>query len=278
MGIVVLNERGTVTYQNKTAAHITENGNPLTKRQIDCLLEKQQRLTSVQWQPDNHSYSIDGIPLSEGAALVIRDVSEQCEARKALEEREEKFRLLTEHAPTGVAILREGTCTYANGTFGSIVGDDVAGIRFLDLVHPGDQKTARNLLNKARTGTPPSCIIRLQSSTGDVWAECTATAIRYEGQPAVLINVMDITRHKQLEDEYLRSRRRMERAMERERHFIEDVSHHFFNPLCIAKGFLNLSMRDADSEVQRKLKITRDAVARMETVVKNVVRDGHICE
>jgi len=276
VGVMVLDDDGTVTCQNQAARDIAI-GNPLTGRQLEQL-RRGERLTSIQWQHGSRLYSIDGVPLPNGAALVIHDVTEQTAARRSLEEREEQFRLLTEHAPTGVAILRDGECLYVNATFASIAGRDISDDRFVDHVHPGDRVAVRRLLKKARTDIPEPCIVRLQTSTGLVWTECTATAITYQGEHALLVNLMDVTRHRQLEEEYHRSTRRMEQAMERERRFIEDVSHHFFNPLCIAKGYLNLSMRDADPEIQRKLQITREAVDRVETVVKNVVRDGKICE
>ncbi len=276
VGVMVLDDDGEIAYQNQAARDIAD-GVPLTERQLDRLGQG-ERLTSIQWQHRNRLYSIDGVPLPRGAALVVHDITEQTAARCSLEEREEQFRLLTEHAPTGVAILRDGECIYANETLASIAGSDVVHDRLVDHVHPGDRVVVCRLLKKARTGIPEPCIVRLQTSTGVAWTECTATAITYEGEQALLVNLMDVTRHRQLEEEYHRSTRRMEQAMERERRFIEDVSHHFFNPLCIAKGYLNLSMRDADPEIQRKLQITREAVDRVETVVKNVVRDGQICE
>lgn len=278
VGIIVIDDSGAITYQNEAAAEMTDSACPLTDEQRRTLLDDRQRLTGVHCQSDSQAYAVDGIPVPGGAALVIRDVSEQRHAQQ-LKEREEKFRLLTEHAPTGIAILRDGECIYANHSFTTIIGEgSVTGTQFLDHVHPGDRDTARRLLSDAETGTPPPSIIRLESYGNGTWLECTATSITYESEPAVLVNIMDVTRHKQLEDDYVRSRRQMKQAVERERRFIEDVSHHFFNPLCIAKGYLNLSMREADPETRRKLEITRDAVNRVETVVKNVVRDGTICE
>ncbi|MFO8133674.1 MAG: PAS domain S-box protein [Thermoplasmatota archaeon] len=277
-GVIALDASGAVFYRNQAARDLADDTLPVDREQLDVLLEHRRRLTSVHWQPDSHSYTVDGVPLPGGAVLVIRDTREQYEARKALEQRMEQFRLLTEHAPTGVAILRDGTCVYANAAFEDIAGVDASGDRFLDHVHPDDRATVRGLIEKADGDIQPACTIRLRTPGGIVWVECTAARVTYQGHPGLLVNLMDVTRHRELEDEYLRSRRRMEQAVERERRFIEDVSHHFFNPLCIAKGYLNLSMRDVDPEVQRKLQITRDAVDRMENVVKNVVRDGTICE
>jgi signal transduction histidine kinase len=70
----------------------------------------------------------------------------------------------------------------------------------------------------------------------------------------------------------------MKEIIEREKKFTEEISHYFFNPLCIAKGYIDLSMKKADLELKRKLEITRIAVDRVENIVKHVVREGRIYE
>ncbi|MFO8133336.1 MAG: PAS domain-containing protein [Thermoplasmatota archaeon] len=65
----------------------------------------------------------------------------------------------------------------------------------------------------------------------------------------------------------------------RERLFKECISHHFFNPLCIAQGYLQLVLnRESNGDDEAMLEATRQALARIETVVKNVVYDGKVRE
>ncbi|RLF48844.1 MAG: hypothetical protein DRN10_01840, partial [Thermoplasmata archaeon] len=88
----------------------------------------------------------------------------------------------------------------------------------------------------------------------------------------------DITKKKMMEEELDLSNKKMKEIIEREQRFIEDISHYFFNPLCIAKGYIDLSLKEATPELKRKLEITRTAVDRVETVVKHVVMEGKIYE
>lgn len=66
------------------------------------------------------------------------------------------------------------------------------------------------------------------------------------------------------------------RALERGKKFIEDTSHYFFNPICVAKGHLDLHpQRDMLEEERGELEAVKRAVERIERTVKNVVtRDG----
>ncbi len=67
--------------------------------------------------------------------------------------------------------------------------------------------------------------------------------------------------------------------LSRERLFKECISHHFFNPLCIAQGYLQLVLnRESNGDDEAMLEATRQALARIETVVKNVVYDGKVRE
>ena len=66
------------------------------------------------------------------------------------------------------------------------------------------------------------------------------------------------------------------RALEEEREFELMTAHYFFNPICIAEGFLDLAMKNASEEVNEKLELVRIAVQRIKKVVKNVVEKGEI--
>ena len=63
------------------------------------------------WEYQNCFYVVDGISHTEGAILILYDVSDRVRAERALQEQEEKYRLLTEHAPTGIVMVQEGRCS-----------------------------------------------------------------------------------------------------------------------------------------------------------------------
>lgn len=69
-----------------------------------------------------------------------------------------------------------------------------------------------------------------------------------------------------------------QRAIEEERCFKRDTAHHFFNPICIAEGNLELARRKASSDIDRELTEMERAIRRIKKVVVNVVERGEIHE
>ena len=68
------------------------------------------------------------------------------------------------------------------------------------------------------------------------------------------------------------ARLQRERAVEREKRFIEEISHYFFNPLCVAKGYLLLLERNVVRDEQKKdIEGVKRAVERIENMVMDVV-------
>lgn len=61
--------------------------------------------------------------------------------------------------------------------------------------------------------------------------------------------------------------------------FRRNVSHYFFNPIIIAKGYIELLMEgNISTEERKKLEKARTAIERIEAVVKNTVMHGVIKE
>jgi signal transduction histidine kinase len=101
---------------------------------------------------------------------------------------------------------------------------------------------------------------------------------RVNVEKGCILLLNDITEEKKIEEELTEAREHMKSVLERERKFLEEVSHYFFNPLCIAKGYLDLTIANAEPSMRRKLEITKEAVSRVENVVKHIVIEGRIYE
>lgn len=78
-------------------------------------------------------------------------------------------------------------------------------------------------------------------------------------------------------EEMIKIKEFLDDTYERVKTFREDIAHYFFNPIVIAKGYLEL-VQDHDIEIDDKEKIrkTITAIERIEAVVKNIVINGEI--
>ena len=69
---------------------------------------------------------------------------------------------------------------------------------------------------------------------------------------------------------------RVIKALEQEREFKLKTAHYFFNPICIAKGFLELAKEEENGK--NKIEKAIKAIERIEKVVKNITQKGEIKE
>ena len=285
-GIIFFDKNGKIIYKNKKVGEIVGSPENIAKesgcsKELKNLISKGMQFRNAMWEKNGRFFSVDGIPMQDGSIIIMNDVSEKIYAENALKENERKYRILTESSPAGIVILNGNSCIFANKKFREIVGyDSTDGKNITDFVHTGDVALIRKKIDEAMEGKDtPSCTIRLVDKNGKVaWTEINLSLVNYEGKKEVILNIADITKKKMMEEELDLSNKKMKEIIEREQRFIEDISHYFFNPLCIAKGYIDLSLKEATPELKRKLEITRTAVDRVETVVKHVVMEGKIYE
>ena len=223
------------------------------------------------------------IPIKDGKTrkviTIMRDVT-------ALKKTEESLREMAEKYSTIVELAREGICiddenermTFVNDAFARILGyenkEELIGKKLLDFVDDKGKKILNEEINSRRKNKSGRYELKVYAKDGEAKdILVSATPIIINGKYAGSISVnLDITELKKAENE-------MKRALEEERKFKADTAHYFFNPLCIAKGYLELAMKDErDAEQREKLKAIINAVERVENVVKNVVMKGEVRE
>jgi PAS domain S-box-containing protein len=85
--------------------------------------------------------------VEEGVAIAWRDVTEQVSARKKVEESEERFRQMADHAPVMLRVADpSGGCVYLNRQWFEYTGqarEAGLGLGWLDAVHPDDAERVR---------------------------------------------------------------------------------------------------------------------------------------
>ncbi len=128
-------------------------------------------------------------------------------AVKSLRESEEKFRTLAETAAMAIFIHQGGNLLYANRA-GEIIGgytvDEYLRMNFLNIVHSDYIDLVRTRARERLDGggPPPQYEFKIVRKDGqERWVLMTAGITKYEGKPAIIGTLIDITARKQAEEE-----------------------------------------------------------------------------
>jgi PAS domain S-box-containing protein len=128
------------------------------------------------------------------------------ETQEALRESEEKFRTLVERANDGITIIRDTIVRYVNPCLAEMWGgtvDEIIGTPFVDYVHPDDRAKVVERYKRRMAGEdviPIYEAVLRRKDGSKVYAELNTGITTYEGRPANLVIVRDITERKQAEE------------------------------------------------------------------------------
>jgi PAS domain S-box-containing protein len=112
------------------------------------------------------------------------------------------YQKLIENSLTGVFINQNGKYTFVNNEFARIHEyrpEELIGMDALELIHPDDRDTIRNIMLTSPKGeVAPNRyeVRRLKKDGTTIWCEMAITSMEYQGRPAVMGNILDITRRK----------------------------------------------------------------------------------
>jgi PAS domain S-box-containing protein len=168
----------------------------------------------------NSAPIIDGRGEIIGAVGIFNDITDRRRAEEALKESEEKYRNLVERANAGITIIQDGTVRYANPALTRLWGEsveEVVGRPFTDFIYPDKipevvERYRRRMANESVTPTYET-ILRRRNGT-KIFVELNAGLITFQGTPADLVIVQDITERKLAEKALQESEERFRRLAE----------------------------------------------------------------
>jgi two-component system, cell cycle sensor histidine kinase and response regulator CckA len=149
---------------------------------------------------------------SEGRAGVqvwIRDITAAKAAERALQESEEKYRLVVENANEAIFVAQDGSLKFVNPKTIAIMGysaEELLSMPLSRLIHPDDQQmvVSRHVRKLVGQGGPLIYPFKIVDKHGNTrWVQINAVLITWEGRPATLNLVSDIT-ERRLAEEALR--------------------------------------------------------------------------
>lgn len=194
-------------------------------------------------------------------------------ASEALQSSEALFRQLTENNAAGIFILQNEKVRYINPTAANILQFERAellGQSFLKQVHQDFVHHAKKNYEQLINGVavPRGETKMLARDNSERWLEMTGTAIEFQHEPAVLITGIDITKHKQAQEQLLQAQKLESIGM-----LAGGVAHDFNNMLTGMIGFTELAMLKItpDHPVWRNLERVKDLCNRASDLTKQLL-------
>jgi len=150
------------------------------------------------------SWAEDGRPLV--AVGTFTDINECKQIEQRLRTSEEKFRKMADAVPASIFIYQDDYIRYANPYMISILGctaEEILNMHPWDFIHPAVREEVKTRSLARREGndtTPRRYEIPVVAKNGEeYWGDCSVASIEYEGKPAVIGFVYDITERKESE-------------------------------------------------------------------------------
>jgi len=214
---------------------------------------------------------------------VYMDITERKDAEQKLKESEEKFRTIAEQSLIGIGIVQDDIIKYVNKGLADMFGYSVEemtkwpSLKFQKTIHPDDRDFVLEQVRKKQLGLEDylrEYQFRGVKKTAEIiWIDNFTQSITYEGKPADLVTLVDITKTKKAEQELIK-------LDNMKTDLIRRTSHELKTPLVSIKGFADLllelhSDKLEDFVVDTILEI-KQGCSRLETLISDILKTAEL--
>ena len=160
---------------------------------------------------------LNPIATTEGVFVlaVIVDIGSRQQAEKELRRSEARYRSLIDGSIQGILIHVNGILRLGNPALARLLGvdrlEDYIGKPIWPFIAPEDQPMVAEYMQVRLSGRPAPSQYEFRAVRHDgrmIWLNCTVTTIDWDGQPAALATVIDVSERRQAEENLRTSEQR----------------------------------------------------------------------
>ncbi len=144
----------------------------------------------------------------------LHDITDRKRAETALRDSERRYETVVKNAREGIVVVQDGRLRFVNPYIERAFGrtqEEMGSRPFIEFVHPDDRDRVMDIHVRRFKGedVPPTYELRAIDNRGDTrWLESNGILIEWNGRPATLNFLRDITERKRAEDELKESEKR----------------------------------------------------------------------
>ena len=233
-------------------------------------------LTSISMIKD-----INGKPI--GVVAINRDITERKKVENKLKESEEKFRTIAEQTLLGIKIIQNSSVIFVNQAVSTILEYPFEELKswfvkdILNIIYEPDLPPIYKELKSRKEDDFDSVFqdqCRIYTKLGKLkWIEVMSKPIIYQGRPAIILSVIDITTKKKVEEE-------LKEINKLKSEFLSRTSHELKTPLVSIKGYvdflLNVQYEELDLQTITILQEIKQGCSRLESLIKDILETSKL--